>query len=251
MNKKITILAMLSALLLMALFVTSAVAQSRAVGVSVADWFKYGDIAGSWSSNDPNATIPDFAFNETEWMTMSVQSIVGTNVTGQMTIHYSNGTEEYDEGWIDVDTGEGEEGLFWLISENLNAGHTIYSSANYSTMIINETITRTYLSGIRDTNHLNITIEYQMSNGIEYYLYMSMNFYWDRTTGVLVEWSQEYISQIDETQTSWSYTINITESNMWIIPEFPTWITILPILIILTVSITLCKRRLHKTHTTK
>ena len=247
MSNKTILLILVSVFLLITMVVTSVAAQPRIVGVSVGNWFKYGDITGSWSTNDPSATIPPFAFNETEWMKMSVQSIVDTNVTGQMTIHYKNGTEESDEGWVDIDTGEGEEGVFWLIAENLDAGHTIYTSANYSTWTINETIPRTYPGDARDTNHLNITVEYQMGNGIEYYLYMSMNYYWDRSSGVLVEWAQEYVSQIGETLTSWSWAIRLAESDVWVIPEFPTWISILLVFVILTITIPIYKRKLLKT----
>lgn len=249
MSKKPILLTLCSVFLLCAMVITSAEAQTRTVGVSVGNWFKYGDITGSWSSDDPNATVPYFAFNETEWMTMSIESISGTNITGQMTIHYTNGTEEPEEGWIDIDTGEGEEGLLWIISANLDAGHTLYSSGNYSTWMINETVSRTYPGGVRETNHVNFTIEYQMSNGIEIYQYMSMNFYWDRSSGIQVEMSQEYISQIGENQTSWSFTVKITESNIWVIPEFPIWTTTLLTLVALTVTITICKRRLLKTPT--
>lgn len=249
MGKKPILLALGSVFLLCAMVVASVIAQTRIVGVNVGNWFKYGDISGSWSSNDPNATIPDFAFNETEWMMMSIESISGTNVTGQMTIHYTNGTEESEAGWIDIDTGEGEEGILWIISANLDAGHTIYSSGEYSTWMINETVSRTYPDGVRETNHINITAEYQMSNGIEIYQYISMNFYWDRSSGMQVESSQEYISQIGEAQTSWSFTIKITESNIWVIPEFPIWTTTLLTLIAITATITICNRRLLKNPT--
>jgi hypothetical protein len=247
MVKRIVPLTSVSVFLLIAMVVTLVAAQPRNVGVNVGDWFKYGDVTGSWSSNDPNATIPPFAFNETEWMRLSVQGIVGTNVTGQMTVHYVNGTEESNEGWIDIDTGEAKDGLFWIIAENLEPGHSIYTSANYSTWTINETIVRTYPDGVRNTNHLNSTMEINMSVPIEIYQYISMNFYWDKTSGVLVEWAQEYQSQIGENLTNWSFTIRMSESKVWVVPEFSTWTILLFTLIVLTVVITIYKRGYLKT----
>jgi hypothetical protein len=243
MDKKLILLALGSVLLLCAMVVTSAVAQTRVVGVTEGNWFKYGDITGSWSSNDPSATLPDFAFNETEWMMISIENITGTNVTGQMTVHYVNGTEESKLSWIDIDTGEVKEEMLWIISADLDVGHTLYSAGEYSTWVINETVSRTYPDGVRETNHVNFTVEYQLSNGIEIYQYISMNFYWDRSSGVQVEWSQEYISQIGETQTSWSFTVRVTESDIWIIPEFPTLTMAFFTLIAITGVATAWKRR--------
>lgn len=90
MNKKMVLLTLVSVFLLSAMVVTSS-AQPRIVGVNVGDWFKYGDITVTWSSNDPNATFPPPGYegweelNETEWMLISVEDIFSTNITFQST----------------------------------------------------------------------------------------------------------------------------------------------------------------------
>jgi len=163
MKKKTVLLTFVSVFLLSAMVVTSVVAQPRIVGVTVDDWFKYGDITVNWSSNDPNATIP---FNlewmsALEWIKLTVTDVSGTNITFQIVSHLKNATDgtHDDIVVVDINTGEGSLYSAWAISANLNANDTIYSSFDYSTMKINETIVRTYPDGVRDTNHLNNTVE--------------------------------------------------------------------------------------------
>lgn len=255
MNKRIVLLTSVSVFLLSAMVVTLALAQTRVVGVNVGDWFKYSDIAVNWSSNDPNATFPPSGWewleetNETEWMRISVEQVSGTNITLQMLTHYGNGTEETSGGHGDIDTGDGNM-TFMAISADLNANDTIYSSPEWSDMKINETITRTYPDGVRETNHLNMTYEYSYTlNETEYYYYTSQNFYWDRESGIFVESYFEVTNQTGEYLTTWSSLARITDSNVWVIPEFPTYTSVVLAFAILTVSTVMIKRRLLKTPT--
>jgi len=206
--------------------VTSVMAQPRVVGVSVGDWFKYGDITVNWSSDDPNATSPHLVWNVTEWMSISVEDVSGTNITFQSTWRYINGTEETPRGHIDIDTGDGNM-TFSAISANLNANDTIYST---STMKIDETIIRTYPDSTRDTNHLNTTTE---SNVTGFYQYLSMNLYWDRSSGISVETALESTIQAEGYTTTMSILVRITESNVWVVPEFPSYL-LLPLFTIST-----------------
>ena len=245
MKKRIILSTLALMFLLSAVVVTSVVAQPRIVGVSVGEWFNYGDITGSWSSNDPGAIFPFLEFNHTEWMRISVEDVSGTNITFQSTWHFTNGTEKIESGHIDIDTGVGNMTLS-AISANLNANDTIYSSPGYSTQKINETIFRTYPDTTRETNHMNITGEYNMTG---FYQYISMNWYWDRSSGMFVEMAQEYTSQTEIYTTTWSLQLRITESNVWVIPEFPTYTSLLLAFAILAVSTVMIKRRLLKTPT--
>ncbi|MDH5595388.1 MAG: hypothetical protein OEY40_01560, partial [Candidatus Bathyarchaeota archaeon] len=56
----------------------------------------------------------------------------------------------------------------------------------------------------------------------------------------------EGINQTGEYTTTWSALSRITESNVWVIPEFPTWTPMLLVFVILTVSIIVYKQRLLK-----
>ena len=226
--------------MLAAMVVTLASAQPRTVGVAVGDWFKYGDITGSWSSNDPDAVFPLLELNETEWMLLSVEDVSGTNITFQSIIHFTNGTEKTEGGYVDIDAGDGNMTLS-AISANLNANDTIYSSPGYSTQKINETIVRTYPDGVRDTNCWNMTGEYNVTG---FYQYISQSWYWDRASGIFVEMAQEYASQTENYTTTWSILLKITESNVWVIPEFPSFL-IPPLFMTATLLLVIVYKRKH------
>lgn len=249
---------LLLAFLLLAMVITAS-AQPREVGVSEGNWFKYGDIIVSWNSNDPSATFPPLywewleGLNETEWMSCSVDVISDTNVTCQVTEHFRNGSDKIRGGWIDIDTGdtsqetdETTDMTTMVISADLNENDTIYNSVEFSSWKINDTSVRTYPDVTRDTNHLNMTMEYSMSNGIDIHYYTSMNYYWDRSTGVIVEWSLESANQTGDYLTTWSALIRITESDVWVIPEFPALTSTLVALIVLTTATTIYKQKILK-----
>ena len=249
MKGTILLISFLAGLVLMA----SVTANGRTVGVSVGDWFKYGDISVTWSSNDPNASKVWYGmdlemYNETEWMMVEITQVVGTNVTTQMTQHFKNGSEETGSGWIDVDTGDGVNATFMLISAGLNENDAIYTSGDYSNWFINETITREYPGpdSTRETHHINITYAYNytMPPDIEVDFFYSMNFYWDKPTGVFVEDSWEVINQTGDYLTTWSMDLKISESNVWVVPEFPTWSAYLAVIGITTLIVILGKRKL-------
>jgi len=212
---------------------------TRTVAVNPGDWIKFGDVTVTWNSNDPNASKVWYGmdletYNQTEWVKMEFTQVSGTNVTIQVLQHFKNGTEENSSSWVDVETGEGEgEGV--LISANLNENDAMYTSGYYSTWLINETITRTYPDGARQTNHINMTYT------VDYFY--SMNFYWDRATGILVEDSFEMRNQTGEYLTTWSIDFKITESNVWVIPEFPSIIILLLFMMITLLAVIVYKRK--------
>ena len=243
MMKKIVLLSFVLLLLSTAMVVTAVVAQQRIVGVNVDDWFKFGDITVNWSSDNPNATLPPNLeeFNETEWVLLSVKNVSGTTITFQSTRHFKNGTERIESGYLDIDTGDTENMGGAAISANLEVNDTLYTG---STVKINETVVRTYPDGVRETNHLNVTLEESL---MQYYYYRTENFYWDKPTGIVVEQYVEEIEQTEEYLTTYSALFRITDSSVWVIPEFPTWTSMLLILVLLTVAIAIYKRKLTKT----
>jgi len=245
MEKGKIVLAFLTIALLLAMIGASTAVPVRTPGVNVGDTFTYGNGSFNWYSNDPSATPPTEwkDLNQTDWFLVSVENVVGTNVTGSFLSHFSNGTETTEGGWVDVDTGDDGNMSLFFISANLDSGDSIYSSGEYSTWMINETIPKTYLGGPRDTNHLNITME--MSEP-PFYVYLSWDVYWDRTTGVLVEMSMSSNQTMIYT-TAWSFSIELTESNKWVIPEFAGPLQTLLLLTSLTLATLVCRRKMHKT----
>jgi len=253
--KKIILLTLFLVFLLSTVIVLGS-AQERIVGVAKGDWFKYGDFNVSWSSNDPlNPTFPpagreDLAeMNETEWKLVSVQAVAPWYISFQTVKHFKDGTEKTEDGSLYINTGFGNM-VFMAISANLEVNDSIYTSI-FSNWKINETVTRTYPDGVRETNHLNMTqktkiIRYMDNSTINGTSFSFINYYWDRSTGILVECSHEEIEQVGEYLITFSMSYKITESSVWTVPEFPTWTSMLLILTVLTVSIAIYKRKLLK-----
>jgi hypothetical protein len=250
MKEEKIILAFVPIFLLLAMISMSATAPIRQPGVTVGNMFKYGNLSFTWSSNNESATPPPEwkNLNETEWFSFTVQSIVGTNVTCSLQAHYLNGTDASEGGWIDVETGDNDNMTWFLIAANLNSNDSIYTMGDYSTWTINETIQKTYNEDPRDTNHINMTME--ASEPPFLYANVSQNYYWDKATGVITELSVFYNETINFTSvitTVCSVSIELTESSVWVVPEFSG----LPQTLLLIASLTLVtlasKRKLLKT----
>jgi hypothetical protein len=259
MSKKKLSIALLLTFLLTATCIALALAQPRTVGVFEGEWFRHGEISVNWESNDTSASFPPYGWewleewNETEWMTVTVESISGTNITSEVTQHFNNGSDKIRPGWIAIDSGNSSDYTndtmdmtFMLISANLDENDTLYTSGDFSSWTINETITRNYPDTIRETNHLNLTWEYSYSNFISVYYYHSMNYYWDRSTGILVEWSMQVINHTGQYLTNWSIFSRITDSSVWVIPEFHHAVSLLFGIIITTAVVISVKRKLVK-----
>ena len=256
MNKKTASITILSILLLSTIIIT-ALAQPRIVGVTEGDWFKHVEITVEWNTNDTGATFPPKGWewleewNQTEWMTSNVTAITNTNITALVNQYFKDDTEKTRIGWIDIDTGnssqltnETMDMTFMYISANLEENDALYSAGSYSDWRINETVTRTYPEETRHINHLNLTSEYSYVNAITLYYYYSMNYYWDKNTGILVEWTIQSINHTNQYLTTWSVTSKITDSNLWIVPEFPIGLLTLLTLMALTTTTIIYKRKL-------
>jgi hypothetical protein len=245
MSKRTVLSASLLVLLLSAATRASLV-QARLADVVPGQWFKYGSINVNWASNDTSASFPDslVEVNDTLWMRGEIVTVVQPNVTLQMIAHYKNGTEEITGGHINVDTGEGENATMMIISSDLVANDSIYTSGYYSSWRINETVLRTYAFGERDTNHLHMSSGY---SGMGANMSYSYNVYWDRLTGLLVEESVAFTNRTGIYLTSWSLSLKMTETDIWVIPEFPSMI-LLPLFTATTLFVVaLSRRRLKQT----
>jgi hypothetical protein len=219
------------------LFVQLGVAQVGTVGVSEGDWFKYGFSFNCDSElNITSEEFPFADFLEGEFVTLTIEEISGTYVTGQFTIHFENGTEQFQSASVDLTTGEGDL-RNWLISSNLNANDSLYASEVDEK--INETLTQTYFLGSRETNH--IVYSYHFSSGDDY-SDLSADMFWDREIGILTKLSFEAEVQLNGTSMDASAFLVITESNIEDIPEFTQPILIL-ILFTLTPLILILKKR--------
>jgi len=226
-----------SLLLSATMFVQLGFAQVRTAGVSEGDWFKYG-FSFEWDS-ELDMTFEDFPFAdflEGEFVTLTIEEVSGTNVTGQFTIHFDNGTEHVQNGSVDLVTGEGDL-RNWLISADLSANDSLYTSEINEK--INETLIQTYHWGSRETNHLEYS--YQYSSG-ENYSDLSVDMFWDQEMGILTELSFEAEVQLNGTSMDASALWIITESNIEDIPEF-TQSAFLVVIVTVTLLIYIFKKK--------
>ena len=201
--------------------------QVRTAGVSEADWFKYG-LDLDWNY-ELDVTPEDFIFAdflEGDWIKLTIQDVSETNVTGQFTIHYENGTENFLTGSVDLISGEGDL-RNWLISGDLITNNPLYETEIDE--IINETITQTYPWGSRPTNHL--VYLFNTSSGKDYST-LNLDLYWDQEIGILTEMSFEAEMQQNGTLMVGSASLTLTEMIHENIPEFPQPAIILIIVIV-------------------
>lgn len=228
--------------------VASILAQERTIGVVVGNWFRYS-VDFRWNSTDPDAVFPPVGkeylaeVNETEWILLSIQNVYSPLVDLHMVKHLRNGTERVDVGHVDIATGLGNMSCS-VISANLSVNDLVYTHAEFSGWRINETVTRDYENSSRETNHLNITIDYSSLFGHTFY--DVIEYYWDRATGAMVECTRKEVNQTELYLTTWSETQEIIESNVWVVPEMPNAASVLLALFTLTVTATICQKRFAK-----
>lgn len=187
------------------------------VGVEVGDWVKYGNFHAAWSSNDPSAqeTPLDLAeHNNTEWVTNTVQSISGTNITFQTVTRFKNGTETISVSHVDVYNGEGN-GTLSFISANLDSLEIIYQSEEYVSMWINETVQLVYSNALRDTNYLEASASQYWPGEVGQNLVWKIEYFWDKMTGVLTERAGTFANYTGVYETVAITQEFLVDTNLW------------------------------------
>jgi len=242
LNHRKTLFIPFSLLFVFLLLFQLSYAQVRTAGVSEGDWFKY-NLSLDFDSL-LNMTSEDFPFADFligEQVTLTIQNVSGTNVTGLFTIEYENGTEYSQVGSVDLTTGEGDLRR-WLIAADLNAGDPLYTSEPEE--MINETSVQTYFFwGARETNHLVYSYNFTSE---EDYSYLSVDMFWDKETGVVTKLSFEADAFVNGTLIDASAEWLITDSSIIEdVPEF-TPLTLFLTVGVITVSILILKHKKQK-----
>jgi hypothetical protein len=159
-----------------------------------------------------------------------------------ITKHFKNGTQSTQNGNTDVDKQVIDIPYsFLIIRSNANPNEKIYPSGGHA--IITETVPRTYEKGTRETNHY-------ISESTTEDTYEKLEIYFDRTTGVAVEYYNEFRETSNSYVTTIKETATLDSSILWTIPEFPAY-AILLILAFTSLFIALYVKKLRVSGTDK
>jgi hypothetical protein len=220
------------------IFVT-AHAETAVVGVSLGETFDYSYML-TWSSTDPTAIPPStyIELNKTYSIQFKVTDISGSKISLEKTATFKDGTQTKETGYVDIDTGDIQINYGSLIvSANLNVEDKLYPSGGHA--IVNDASTRTYPSGQRETNHYIFETTDQ-----DYY--EKIEIFFDKQTGVAVDYSYETTETSDGYTTTAHETLTSTNADVWTVPEFPT--LIIPLLLLIAISIVIVAKTKWKSY---
>ena len=168
--------------------------QQVFAGVSPGDSFTY-EFSVLWVSSDPNVTPPPelYSLNETNLIRVTIKEVGGPVVVMNITRYFKNGTSTTTQTFVNILSGDGD-GFGLVIAPNLNAGSVAYPYAllNESTkdnaIRIKELTIKNYPFGQREALHATVN-----QTGSSEYARVSHDIYFDRKTGVMLEWRIEQI----------------------------------------------------------
>jgi hypothetical protein len=232
------------------IFLGSQSGQVAVPGVKEGDEFTY-DVMGFWSSNDPNATLPEsfLQLNMTEWYKITVTGVSDAQVSIDTTWRFTNETELTGQGTVNVQTGicYPSDGFWAIYASNLRANDRLRPlGPDQST--INETTTRDYADGTRETNRISLVLQYYDADDPTYSTTWTeyMNTHFDRNTGMLVELRDTNV--YTNPQMTLIISWKIKDSNVWAVPEFPS-VLILPLFMIVTLFAVIVHKKKRTSNT--
>jgi hypothetical protein len=238
MNNRLITIALIVCLASLVVFGT-AKAQTVTPGLTPGQVYTYR-VTSHWSSSDSYASIPQdlIDFNNTDSIEVRISDVNATSVNTFTAIYYNNGTSPMaTRGTVNVQTGEGTGGFVALIGGNLAAGQRIHP-AGADTITINYTQARTYESGNRQTNEIQISARNDTASATS-----TVDRFFDQITGMLVESTESYT--VDSPASSNSVTWRLVSTqNAWAIPEFPV-LALLPIAMIATSLALIAYKKKH------
>ena len=179
--------------------------RAEVLGVSQGNVFEYNMIA-RWNSPSQSAPPELLELNQTKMIKVTVSEVSGSLISTKILTSYQNGTESTADGSCNIGTGECTGLPF--IGANLEKNDLVNPSASEH-WYVNETVTRTYQDDPRETNHLKIE-DTGTSDGVGV-VKSTYDYYFDKSTGVLVEYTTELsyndVSSITESK--------LLASNVW------------------------------------
>jgi hypothetical protein len=237
MNKRLVASSAFILMLLGFPIVGSVFAQTQALpGVSVGDKFIY-DSTCSWNSTNPADVVPAYLIAQNQSvLQITVQQVTGSTAMLELFLTYKNGTQQNSTETDEVSSGI--TGTVLLYAANLSAGSLLFPGATDLPYIINGTSFREYSGSFRETNHIEVN-----NTGIEGQVYSYMNLYFDKQTGVLVEYYLTSVYTAAPNQTITQHLV-IKDNSVWAIPEFPSML-ILPLIMVASALAVILYKKKH------
>jgi hypothetical protein len=181
--------------------------KTYAPGVAQGDYFTY-EMYGVFTSNHSNTTmdIPQFEYNNTQWVKIKITSVEGSVIHQIYILHFKNESETELNFETNVTPANKNSSFVGqavpICAANEEAGDPVPSAQ----LTINETVSRVYSGGSRETNHA------QWNSSDDW-----GNCYFDRETGMLIEFVRTHRftnngtgEVIDKTD-----VINLISTNKW------------------------------------
>ena len=187
----------------------SAVASAEiVVGVKQGDWIEY--------SVAVTGDVPEE--HDVTWCKIEVIAVEGKKIDIKITSRYSDEREESENYTLNLETGQIGDGF--IIPANLNAGD-VFLESNEGTITISEVEEKTCVGANRK---------------VVYATTAKTLFYWDRSTGFLVEATSSYpdftmITKVEKTN-MWQTQIFGIDPFVFIVPIIAVIVAVLAIFLI-------------------
>jgi hypothetical protein len=213
MNKRTSAVAFILLMIFILPVLGSTFAQTTDLaGVSVGDTFTYNNTL-LWNSTLPSDIVPAYLIAQNQsTLKITVQQVSGSTVLLEKVWTYKNGTQDVSTEPDEVYGGV--TGTVLVYAANLTAGSPLFPGASELPFTINETIFRSYSgNNFRETNHIIVN-----STGTEGEAYSLMNLYFDKQTGILVEYylTNVYTATPNQKITQHMLLVN---SNVWTVSD--------------------------------
>ena len=181
------------------------------VGVKVGDVAKYGNFRSLWGSESPTAVPPQILYNvnDTLFVVNTVLDVSNITVSFESRTIYRNGTEHVEVKSVDVIYGS-SLGNLPIVAAGLKAGDRVSLAEDFPPYRVNSTSLREYCGVMRETNLLNVTQVYT-------YTAFRTKLYWDKATGLLMEYVVHYTELAEDDVLSLSLiSYSMIDNNVWI-----------------------------------
>jgi hypothetical protein len=214
--------------------------QTAKSGVFAGDVFDY-DYKIIWASTDPSASVPSsyVDLNNTDSLQIRVDRVSGTVLDLQVTYIFKNGSHTSETGQVDINKEISDVSFgFFFVRANVSSGELIYP-AGTGGATMNDTATRTYASGQRETNHF--TTQSGSPDNMQ-----EINIYYDKIRGVAVEYTNEISETTNSLTTTTIESLTLANPDELTIPELPTIIALI-VVVVASVAILAIKKK-HQTN---